>query len=107
MTRDFPSHENLNQDTNCVHQVACFYYLLESMLVHPLVERLITIRLAPPAVKFLLKVNVIVDVPVGTVRLLGVIVKLGPLSDPVQKVPLRAAELNFVPPPLFQVTVTF
>ena len=48
--------------------------MLESILVHPLVERLITIRLVPPAVKFLLKVNVIVDVPVGTVRLLGVIV---------------------------------
>ena len=77
------------------------------MLVHPLVERLITMRLVPPAVKFLLKVNVIVDVPVSTLRLLGVIVKLGPLSDPVQKVPPRLAEFNFVPPLLFQVTVTF
>ena len=39
-----------------------------------MVERLITIRLVPLAVKVLLKAKVIVDEPVGIERLVGVIV---------------------------------
>jgi hypothetical protein len=48
--------------------------LFESILVHPLVAILIRMRSVPLAVSDLLKLRVIVDEPVGTERLPGVIV---------------------------------